>query len=237
MTTKEQIVVFRGTEPLSGIICSPSDGEIPGLNMVLVNSGIVHRIGANRITVEIARQGALNGTQSLRFDISGIGETAARTGATPWEVASVEDIGAAISFLKESQPDVPVGLFGNCGGAAKSFWSALARPEVASLILTNPPPLIGYAPASPTPPPGLEQLVADFQRLLDRGTQIRIVFAQGDIGESFYDDFLKELLQIYQTKNLLRVTRIPNSNHTFAPVRAKRQLRETVVRWMREFAR
>ena len=48
--------------------------------VVLLNAGIVHRVGPNRMHVLLARALAAAGIPSLRFDMSGIGDSPEPTG-------------------------------------------------------------------------------------------------------------------------------------------------------------
>ena len=54
--------------------------------MVILSSGILHRPGASRLYVQIARALAEDGFTSLRFDFSGIGDSAVRRDAIPIQV-------------------------------------------------------------------------------------------------------------------------------------------------------
>ena len=56
---------------------------------VLLNAGLIHHIGPNRIYVKLARQIAALGIVALRFDLSGIGDSLPRSDSLPREAAAV----------------------------------------------------------------------------------------------------------------------------------------------------
>ena len=61
---------------LQGIICEPLPGtSSPNTAMILLNSGVIHRVGSCRLSVLLARAvcQAAN-IITVRFDFSGIGE-------------------------------------------------------------------------------------------------------------------------------------------------------------------
>ena len=72
---REAAVSFGPNASLVGIITSPSvpaaRRELPGV--ILLNAGIINRVGPNRIYVKMARRLADMGLPVLRFDFSGRG--------------------------------------------------------------------------------------------------------------------------------------------------------------------
>ncbi len=92
------------------------------------NSGIDCHVGPNRLWVDLARQLAARGLRSIRFDLSGLGDSPARPGQptrlsyAPEALADVSDVAAAMS------PEDPsnVVLVGLCSSAYLSLEGALA---------------------------------------------------------------------------------------------------------------
>lgn len=71
---REETCVFGSANPLVGIITHPEiDVGLP--TVILLNAGLIHRIGPNRVYVRLARHLAGLGFQVLRFDLSGIGDS------------------------------------------------------------------------------------------------------------------------------------------------------------------
>jgi hypothetical protein len=135
---KEHAVVFGIDSPLVGIATEPDAGREEGAPVfLLLNAGIGHRVGPNRLYVALARTLAESGLASLRFDFSGIGDSpASRSLADPEERAVGEAI-QAMDFLGRyfgAEVFVPVGL---CSGADVGFALATRDERVAGGVLIN----------------------------------------------------------------------------------------------------
>lgn len=232
---KERAVTFGSRARLIGVRVESGQPPLP-LRVVLVNSGVVHRVGANRMTVLLARALADDGIDSLRFDLSGIGESSARQDDLGWEASSPLEIGEAIDQLAaESAATV---LYGNCGGAAKSLWAARRDPRVTGLVLTNPP-------AHPSEEEGIaeaaaeqvaRQIAGDLEELLARGVRMLFIFARGDSGLAYFESRLAGSLRPRLQTGRLRVEVIENSNHTFSPLGARRAVIALARLWLQELA-
>lgn len=224
----ETATVFGTGVRLAGIHAEPR-GRRRGTGLVAVNSGIVHRVGANRLTVDLCRHLAHAGYHSLRFDMSGLGDSPGRADSLPWEQSAPAEIVMAVDELLGRGVATPV-LFGNCGGAAKGFWAAERDGRVRGLAFTNPPPNPGEAAA----PPG--QGTADrLARLLDRGVRTLFVFADGDPGMLFYQAKLAPDLAPFRRSGMLTVFTVARSNHSFATAPATASLLATVLAWMQAY--
>ena len=65
--TSEQVVLMGAISSLCGIITRPA-GDPTGLPIILLNTGIIHRVGHHRMNVTIARRYAALGHPVIRFD-------------------------------------------------------------------------------------------------------------------------------------------------------------------------
>jgi len=76
----EEAVLFGARQSLAGIVTEPAirRGARVTKAVILLNAGIVHRVGPGRIYVKIARALAAMGFVVLRFDFSGLGDSAVR---------------------------------------------------------------------------------------------------------------------------------------------------------------
>ena len=74
-TTRERIVRFGPDQSLMGILTTPREARADAPHIVFVNAGIVHRVGPNRLYVDMARALAALGFPVLRFDLSGLGDS------------------------------------------------------------------------------------------------------------------------------------------------------------------
>ena len=131
LTEGDQAILERcrrlGPLGLFGIETAPAT-DTKGPVVVMSNSGIDCHVGPNRMWVELARQLAARGLRSIRFDLSGLGDSPARPGQptrlsyAPEALADIADVAAAVS------PEDPgnVVLVGLCSSAYLSLEGALA---------------------------------------------------------------------------------------------------------------
>jgi dienelactone hydrolase len=120
------------TEPLRS--CAVTDPP----TVVLLNAGIVHRVGPNRMHVLLARALAAAGVSSLRFDMSGIGDSPSRSEATAPLESAMSDIRDAMEWLERNKRIGKVVLFGLCSGADHSILYASSDRRVVGTILLDP---------------------------------------------------------------------------------------------------
>ena len=138
----EEGVVFRPEAPLFGVLCRPTSPGPAGQRdkvAVFLNSGYDHHGGWARCWVEAARDLARRGIPSLRFDLSNIGDSPARTG-DPDQVlytqAPIRDISDALDYLDATCPGAYV-LIGRCSGAYSAFHAGHRDARVTALALIN----------------------------------------------------------------------------------------------------
>jgi pimeloyl-ACP methyl ester carboxylesterase len=135
---RERIVRFGAQGSLSGIISTPRDGCDGAVHVVLVNAGVVHRVGPNRLYVDIARALASHGFPVLRFDLSGLGDSHAVTSIGSLSESVVADVRTAFDFLAESRRATSFVICGLCSGANYSMLTAFADARVVGTILIDP---------------------------------------------------------------------------------------------------
>jgi pimeloyl-ACP methyl ester carboxylesterase len=135
----EVICRFGAGGGLVGIITQPSpaaaDRRKPGI--LLLNAGLLHRIGPNRLHVKMARRLAGSGFTVLRFDFSGIGDSASSDNPMPFEHRAVQETIEAMDILRDrSGIDrfIPAGI---CSGADIALRVARADPRVIGAVLIN----------------------------------------------------------------------------------------------------
>ena len=77
---------------------------------------------------------AQEGVPSLRFDLSGIGDSAAAKSAVALETIIQEDVDAAIEQVREAWGIEEIVLLGLCSGARDAFDAALRRSEIVGIV-------------------------------------------------------------------------------------------------------
>lgn len=136
---KEQAVLFGKTTSLVGIITDPRETsdltKLPAV--ILLNSGLLHRIGPNRLYVKIARQLATLGFVVFRFDLSGIGDSSVRSDHLPFAKSAVSETQEAMDYLNAMTSIHRFVLMGICSGAAISYKTACCDDRVVGAVLIN----------------------------------------------------------------------------------------------------
>ncbi len=137
----ERVVAIGASPALSGIVTDVAPGSARArVGAVLLNAGVLHRVGANRLNVTLARRLAALGMPALRFDAGGIGESLPRgVRQSPYR-AEVADTLEAVDYFCERERLDGVVLIGLCSGAEAALLAAAASPRVEAVVA-----LEGYA--------------------------------------------------------------------------------------------
>jgi pimeloyl-ACP methyl ester carboxylesterase len=138
-TVREQALTLGVRNSMVGILTlarpDPGAGEEPVV--VMLNAGIIHRVGANRMHVILARALAAQGVSSLRVDLSGIGDSAKRPDSLPPLDASLADVREVLDWLEARKGVTRVVLLGLCSGADHGVLYAGCDPRVVGLVLLD----------------------------------------------------------------------------------------------------
>lgn len=137
-STRERIMRFGPDQRLVGILSAPSETRPGAPHVVFVNAGIVHRVGPNRLYVDLARKLAARGFPVLRFDLSGLGDSASLSTSASVADAAVTDVQSAFNALESSRQAKRFIVAGLCLGANYSFLTATADDRVAGVLAVDP---------------------------------------------------------------------------------------------------
>lgn len=136
---KERIQNFGSDSPLLGIATEPDPTKrierAPWI--VILNAGLLHHVGPYRLHVELARKLATEGYPVLRFDLAGIGDSAARSGGKSNEETVLGNIRDATDHLARSFGAERFVLMGLCSGAKNSHNAAVADPRIEAVVLLD----------------------------------------------------------------------------------------------------
>jgi alpha-beta hydrolase superfamily lysophospholipase len=141
VTLRERPVFFGPERRLFGIVTEPALDERRRRGVILLNSGADYHIGAGRMYVSMARRWADRGYVVLRMDLAGLGDSATRPGCRDDDVfpaAVMEDIGAAIDFIRARYAVQDVTLGGLCSAAYHTLRAAVAGLPVNRILMVNP---------------------------------------------------------------------------------------------------
>lgn len=139
---RERALLFGASRSLVGILTEPPrEAETRGKpGVLLLNSGLLHRVGPHRMYVELARALATRGFPVLRFDFSGIGDSAPRLDALSGEESTAEETREAMAALTAARGVHRFVLMGLCSGADNAFQIARRDDRVVGAVMID-----GYA--------------------------------------------------------------------------------------------
>jgi alpha-beta hydrolase superfamily lysophospholipase len=137
----ERPVFFGADALLFGIVTQPAPNEVRRRAVILLNAGADFHVGASRLYVSMARRWAQHGYVVLRMDLGGLGDSGTRPGRAADEVfpqEAMDDIRAAIEFVRGSYGVSDVTLAGLCSGAYHALRAAVAGLSVNRILMVNP---------------------------------------------------------------------------------------------------
>ena len=136
----ELAVSFGPLKHLSGTLALPDELAPAGVGFVMLNAGVVHRIGPHRFNVRLARRLADQGWPSLRFDLAGQGDSDSSPQSQPFERQIIADLRAAMDHLARTTGVDRFVIAGICSGAHRGLAVADEDDRVAGLCMLD-----GYA--------------------------------------------------------------------------------------------
>lgn len=132
---RERIVQFGERRRLTGTL---TEAHRAATGFILLNAGVISRVGPQRLNVTLARALAQLGYPALRFDLAGLGESRAAGGTASFEAQAVADVREAIELLSREASVERVVLVGLCSGADNAYAAALADARVHGVVLLDP---------------------------------------------------------------------------------------------------
>ncbi|WP_036141033.1 dienelactone hydrolase family protein [Luteibacter sp. 9135] len=135
----EQAHRFGRARHLVGIAGVPA-GDAGDIGVIVLNAGLVHRIGPFRLHVELTRQLNAAGYPTLRFDMSTLGDSAATGGGQTRVQQVLADLDDAMGLLASQAGCSRFVLVGLCSGAQNAHVVAAQDPRVAGAVFLD-----GYA--------------------------------------------------------------------------------------------
>lgn len=140
MRTAEEVIRLGEGGHLVGILGLPeaSDNRDPPA-VIILNAGVLHRVGPHRLHVKLSRQLAARGFPTLRLDLSGIGDSPSVPGGLTFRESSVNDTRAAMDHLGQRIGARRFVIFGVCSGADNGLATAAVDERVCGLALVDPP--------------------------------------------------------------------------------------------------
>jgi hypothetical protein len=136
---RERALLFGEDKSLVGVVSAGERaGAAAATGVVLLNAGILHRVGPNRLHVRLARRLAAAGTPAMRFDFSGLGDSRPYRGSLPFAERALADVRHAMDALAAQQGCARFLLVGICSGADAALRAAVRDERVAGAALVEP---------------------------------------------------------------------------------------------------
>jgi pimeloyl-ACP methyl ester carboxylesterase len=125
---------------LVGILTDPPKGVDATRRpaVIMLNSGILHRVGASRIHVGLARALAAQGFCAFRFDFSGIGDSEPRRDSLSFIDSAPREVQEAMDRVEALRNCRQFILLGLCSGADVAFLTAPVDRRVVGLVVLDP---------------------------------------------------------------------------------------------------
>lgn len=136
---KETICGFGPDSGLFGILTTPAgDRKVDGAPIaIILNAGVVHRIGPFRLHVVLARQLAEQGFSTLRMDLSGLGDSQPRQGKINPEQRAELDVRDAMDFLAQQTGTNEFVLIGLCSGAYNAHQVSVNDSRIVGAVFMD----------------------------------------------------------------------------------------------------
>lgn len=122
----EKAIRFGAEKSLVGILTLPEKANRKTTDpaVIILNSGLLHRVGPNRIYVRMARELAAAGITVFRFDFAGVGDSEKDNSQRSYEERNIAATRAAMDILEKKQNIASFMITGICSGADISFQTA-----------------------------------------------------------------------------------------------------------------
>ncbi|MGL4573189.1 MAG: alpha/beta fold hydrolase [Burkholderiaceae bacterium] len=133
----EVAVTFGPAKHLLGVYTGPEKQAQSERAIVLLNAGVIHRVGPHRFNVKLARHLAGLGFSVLRFDLAGLGDSKPAAQAATYTEQAVADIKAAVTHALLLSGAKQASIVGICSGAENGLAAALADERISGLFMID----------------------------------------------------------------------------------------------------
>lgn len=120
---------------LVGIVTKTEHPQPLPVVCLLLNQGIYHRIGPRRINVKLARALAAVGISTLRFDLSGVGDSANPAGDGDYIRNGMQDMKAAMDAAQSLLNIDRFVVVGLCSGGHYGLTAAAVDPRLVGVMM------------------------------------------------------------------------------------------------------
>ncbi len=133
----ESTYCFGQFENLIGVYYKPETPVKSRTAVIMLTPGMLHHVGPMRLHVQLARRLAEHGIASLRFDLSGIGESLAVGSQGTSLQRAQREVGEAMDWLRSRFGFEQFILFGLCSGADDALATTVHDDRVVGLSMLD----------------------------------------------------------------------------------------------------
>jgi hypothetical protein len=130
----EQAIIFGKFDHLLGVESIIKNSPVSDTMVIMMTAGMMHNVGPYRMYVEFSRSLVAQGVSSLRFDISGIGDSLGVGSAGKSIDRAASEAADAMDYLQKKHGAKQFILLGLCSGADDSIQTALNDERVKGVI-------------------------------------------------------------------------------------------------------
>lgn len=136
-THPEETLVLGESAHLVATLTTPAHAgdQPPPIIALLSNSGVIPRSGPNRMNVHLARRFAELGIPSVRFDLSGLGDSSRPANPKPMMAQWLEDCRAVMDHAEQRHGCSRFLMIGFCSGAEVAHLLGLQDPRLRAALL------------------------------------------------------------------------------------------------------
>jgi len=136
---KESVIHYGENRSQIGIFTEPAPEKLVANApiAIILNAGIVHRVGPFRLHVNLARALAARGFRTLRLDLSGLGDSPARTGNPKADERALLDVREAMDLLAQKTEASGFVLIGLCSGAYNAHKTSVVDSRVCGAVFMD----------------------------------------------------------------------------------------------------
>jgi pimeloyl-ACP methyl ester carboxylesterase len=105
--------------------------------VIFLNSGLLHRVGPFRINVDMSRRLSLSSYYTIRFDVSGIGDSVIHKDSLDYAERIRNDVIDVIDFFQQKTGINKFVLIGLCSGAENAHAVAAIDKRVSGIVMID----------------------------------------------------------------------------------------------------
>ncbi|MEP6918048.1 MAG: alpha/beta fold hydrolase [Acidobacteriota bacterium] len=132
----ERAVAIGADRGLVGILSEPEDAASGGRPaVIMLNAGLIHRVGPNRLHVRLARRLEAAGFVAVRLDLSGRGDSEPRRDGLSFVESGMLETAETMTYLESTKGIRRFVLVGICSGAFTAGQVAYGDRRVVGAVI------------------------------------------------------------------------------------------------------